>query len=140
MTLTGIANATFTIVDGSICFDVGPLSTADIAELRRQHVMRLFDMIEKHGLMLESPDHRQRAYAVAAIFLEMADAIAHTIALAAREPNRVSEAASLSVGTQIKALTAVAKLSLAGCGSLNLLGDVHEIFSRIASLRPEDVN
>jgi|GEM_PF-6834598 len=140
MALADLSNATATIANGPTTFEVGPLSASDLAELRRQHIVHLFDMIELHASLLEGSNEVQRAYGATTIFLEMADAVAHAIALAAREPDRIAEAASLGVGTQIQALTTIAQLSL-NAGSLAALPtDLQDIVTRVKALRPEEIN
>jgi hypothetical protein len=140
MALAALANATVTITDGSVSFDVGALSMADLAELRRQHVVRLFDMIEHYGALLQDPSGLKRSYGIASVFLEMSDAVAHAIALAAREPDRIAEASRLPVGTQIYALSSIIQLSLEACPSAALPTSLKDLVETFNSLRPEQVN
>jgi hypothetical protein len=140
MPLADLSYPTTSVSDGHITFDVGPLSIADIADLRRQHVVQLLEALHTYKELLLHPGQSQRAYGAASVFLEMADAVAHVIALAAREPERLVEASRLPLGTQIQALTEIIRLSLAGATLSGLPTELDEVVSQFRRLRPEDIN
>lgn len=126
------------ISGGGCSFAVGHLSMADIAELRREHVVHLFETIDAYKELLNHAGEMQRSYGALSVILEMADGVAHLISLSTDEISR-TEAASLPVGVQLRAVIEIVKLSAGQELFGGLAPQFTDFLSRI-NVRPEDVN
>jgi len=99
-----------------------------------------FDLLDAYKELLLHEGETQRMYGIASVFLEMSGAVSHAIALAAGEPDRVSEASRLPIGTQLQALTAIAQLSLNGTTLAALPPAIQDALAKLGALRPEEIN
>jgi hypothetical protein len=111
-----------------------------MAELRRHHAVRLLETISAYGEFLGHSNATHRNYGAASVLLEMSDALAHVIALAAGEPDRISEAASLPIGLQLQALGTILTLSLTGDLLSGLAPPMVDFLTRLETIRPEEIN
>ena len=130
--------ATSIIAGENISFSVGHLSMAQIAELRRDHVVQLFETIDAYKELLNHPGEMQRSYGALSVILEMADGVAHLIALSTTEISR-EDASSLPVGVQLRAVVEILKLSAGGEVFGGLAPQFTDFLSRI-HFQPEEVN
>lgn len=119
-------------------FSVGHLSISDIAELRREHVVKLFETIDAYKDLLNHTGELQRSYGALSVILEMSDGVAHLISLSTDEIER-KEAAALPIGVQLRAVVEILKLS----AGQELFGGLAPQFTNFLSqinVRPQDVN
>ena len=132
------ATPTSHLSGGGFSFAVSHLSIADFAELRRDHVVHLFETIDAYKELLNHPGEMQRSYGALSVILEMADGVAHLISLSSEEISR-AEAASLPVGVQLRAVIEIVKLSAGSELFGGLAPQFTDFLSRI-KVRPEDMN
>jgi hypothetical protein len=132
--------STVTIQAGEFSFNVGHLTMADVAELRRLYAVPALNTLEAYCELMVHPGLVQRNYGAASFILEMADAIAHTIALATRQPDDKEMARNLPIGIQVRALIEILKLSSANEALGGATDGMLNVLAGLSFPRPEEIN
>lgn len=131
---------TSTVIAGHYSFEVSHLSIADLAELRRDHAEKFFEMVSVCAPLMEHSEGLQKNYGILILLFEMADAMAHAIVLATNGKVDLQTATELPAFVQISAIIEILKLTFS-IGSIDALGPtIQQLMSELEAARAQDIN